>query len=369
MAKKKEASELTPEALQKAINKRWGEGSMMMASDPSLQIKRIPTGILSVDIALGGGIARGRHTEMYGGYSVGKTYVAYRTIASAQKKKIKCAFIDVEGSFDPTFAEHAGVKLDKLAFHQQEHGNRVIDFIETLLRSQQYGVICLDSIAALLPKQEREMDMEAGSYGTQQAKMMSAALRRLTAANRSTALIYINQTRDAIGSMFAKSVTSGGRAMSFYAGTRLELVRTENIKKSVKQIDPKTQEEKNTKVVVAHRVLVKVEKDKTGGARQHSTTSFVFHYAKAQIDPIEDLMYVGRVYGFVHKKGNFYWVDEYEDEKQNGRAKFKKWLRKNAAVAEDLEEWIWEAFEEERELIFNSEDTDEEESSDDGSDD
>lgn len=367
MPKKKAATkELTPAALEKAINKRWGEGTFMRASDPSLEIRRIPTGILTVDIALGGGLARGRHTEMFGGYSVGKTYVAYRACASAQQQGLRAAFIDVEGSFDPSFAETAGVDLDELGFHRQEHGNQVIDFIETLLRSRQFDIVVLDSIAALLPKAELEQDMEKGSYGTAQAKMMSAALRRLTAANKDTALVYINQQRDAIGQMFGpKSVTSGGRAMSFYAGTRLELVRTENLKRKVRSIDPKTNEEKITPLVVAHRVLLKVEKDKTGGAKQHTTTTFVFNYEQAGIDRTEELMYLGRVYGLIHKKQSVYWVDGYEDEKINGRAKFYRWLKTNVAVAEELEEDIWSAYEAEDEGRSALDDDEEEEDDED----
>lgn len=362
MVKKKSATkELTPDALEKAINKRWGEGTFMRASDPSLEIKRIPTGILTVDIALGGGLARGRHTEMFGGYSVGKTYVSYRACASAQQQGLQAAFIDVEGSFDPSFAETAGVDLDLLGFHRQEHGNQVIDFMETLLRSRQFDIIVLDSVAALLPKSELEMDMEKGSYGTQQAKMMSAALRRLTAANKDTALVYINQQRDAIGQMFGpRSVTSGGRAMSFYAGTRLELVRTENLKRKVRSIDPKTNEEKVTPIVIAHRVLMRLEKDKTGN-RTHSTTTFVFNYEQAGIDHTEELMYLGRVYGLIHKRGSVYWVEGYEDEKVNGRAKFYRWLKTNVAVAEELEEEVWSAYESEgsdRDALYEDEEDD-----------
>jgi recombination protein RecA len=322
------------------INDRW-PGAMMRASDPSLIIERIPTGILSIDTTLSGGFARGRHVEIFGGYNVGKTYTTYRLIATTQAAGGRCAFIDVEGTFDPEFATNCGVDIEELDFHQQEHGNRVIDFMETLLRSRLYDVIVLDSIAALLPKAELEADMEAGSYGTAQAKLMSAALRRLTAANRRTVLVYINQTREAIGSIFAKrSVTSGGRAMAFYAGTRLEMVRTENIKRKGQVLDPEKGEYAEKDVVKGHRVLVRVEKDKTGSAHQHATTSFVFDYDLGGIDPVEDLVYCGRVRGLVHKSGNSWWLNGYEDEKQPSRAKFKGWLRRNVAVAEELEELI-----------------------------
>lgn len=213
--------------------------------------------------------------------------------------------------------------------------------METLLRGAEYGVIVLDSIAALIPKSELENDMEAGSMGMEQAKMMSKALRKLTAANKATALVYINQQRENIGVMFGKkTTTTGGRAMGFYAGTRLELVRTENIKADRKQLDPKTGDMKKVPTVVGHRVLVRVEKDKTGGSRLGNQTSFIFDYAAATVDHVEDLIYLGRLLGHVHKKGNNWWVDGYDDEQQNGRTRFKKWLKKNKAVQEELQERI-----------------------------
>lgn len=328
------------QALAKLINAKFGEGTVKMASDPSLQIEKIPTGILSIDYLLGGGLPRGRHVEIFGNYSVGKTYTALRTIASVQAGGGSAAFIDAEGTFDPEFGRSIGVDLEALAFHRQEHGNRVIDFIETLLRGGDYDVIVLDSIAALLPKQEMEQDMEAGSYGTQQAKLMSAALRRLTAANRRTTLIYINQVRDAMGGFFQpKNTTSGGRAMGFYAGVRLEMTRIENIKKTTKVTDHKGVT-KEAEVVKGHRVQVRVEKSKTGGTMPQSKVSFVFDYDLAGIDPIEDLVYIGQLAGLVHRRGNNWSIEEYEEEAQIGRNKFKSWLRKNKAIAEELEEKI-----------------------------
>lgn len=343
-----EAQAMTPQQIMREVNKKWGAGTMTLASDPTLRITRLPSGILSMDIALGGGIARGRHTEVYGSYGVGKTYYTYRAIANTQAAGGLCAFIDAEGSFDPDFAAACGVDLEALAFHRQTHGNRVVNFMETLTRSGIYDMIVLDSIAALLPKSEQESDMEESSYGTAQAKLMSAALRRLTAANNTTALVYINQTREAIGVVFgSKSITSGGKAMGFYAGTRIEMVRTENIKRKARHIDPSKGDETEKDVVKGHRVLVRIQKDKTGGAVQHSETSFVFDYDLGGIDPIEDLIYLGRRYGLVHKSGQKaatkWWVVEYEEEAQTGKVRFHRWLSRNAAVAEELRENILEA--------------------------
>jgi recombination protein RecA len=340
-----EAQALTAADMMKMINGRKGwEGTVMLGSDPALRIQRIPTGILTFDTLLGGGFARDRHFELYGPPGVGKTAVVYRLIGNAQRMYPKelAAFCDVEGTYDPDFAEHLGVNTKKLVLHKQKHGNRVIDFMELLTRSRTYSVIGMDSIAALLPLAEVDADMEAGSYGTAQAKLMSAALRRLTAANSHTALVYINQQRENIGGgVFGKKfTTSGGRAMGFYAGTRVEMVMTESIKANGKAINPSSGVEGDAQKVIGHRVLARIEKDKTGGATRADQTSMVFDYRINNFDPIEDLMYLGRVTGLVHKSGSKWWVEGYEDEQQAGRGRFKKWLGKNRAVASELKDDI-----------------------------
>lgn len=336
-------TELDSNALARVINRKYGEGTMKFASDPSFEITRIPSGILTIDMLIGGGFARGRHIEIFGNYSVGKTYIAECLIAMAQQLGLEAAYVDAEHTFDPVFATHIGVDVDNLAIHEQVHGHRCVDFMEILLRSEQYAVIVLDSIAALMPKSESENDMEAGSMGTEQAKLMSKALRKLTAANKQTVLVYINQTREAVGTMFGKrSITSGGKAMGFYAGTRLEIVRTENIKRKARTINASNGNESQADVIRGHRCLVRVEKDKTGGARQHATSTFVFDYEMGGIDPVEDLLYLGRVHELVGKSGNSWWVVGYEDEAKPSRGKFKSWLRRNIAVREELTEAIKE---------------------------
>lgn len=347
MAKKGKATveRLTAEGLKNAINKRW-PGAMVMGSDPSLRIERLSTGILTVDALLGGGFPRNRFVEIYGSANVGKTYLVLRAIAAAQKAGLRCAWVDVEKTFDPVFAETIGVDLENLAFHTQVHGARCVDFMETLLRSKQFDVIAMDSIASLLPLPEYENDMEAGSYGMEQAKLMSKALRKLTAANSKTVMLFINQTRENIGVMFGSKVLApGGKAMGHYAGIRLELVRTENLKRKGKVTDKKTGEIKEGDVVFGHRVLVKAAKDKTGSiARPGEETTFVFNYERGRHDHVEDLMYLGRVHGLIKtsKKGTSerWWVDGYEDESVVGRPKFKIWLKRNRAVREELEQNI-----------------------------
>lgn len=332
----------TPETLRRDMNRRFGEDTFMFASDPRLVIERLPTGILSIDVLTGGGFPRGRHVEIYGNFGVGKSYCLEHLIATTQASGGRCAYIDAEKTYDPVFAAHIGVDNDTLAYHKQrEHGDRCIDFMETLLYSGLYDVIGLDSIAALLPRSEQEKMMSEGHMGTAQAKLMSLALRKLTTANERTVLVYINQTREAVGVMFGnRNITSGGKAMGFYAGTRLEMVRTENIKRSATVIDDRTGNEKKIDVVKGHRVLVRVTKDKTGGAMQQATSSFVFDYELKGVDPIEDLILLGRQRGLVGKSGNSWWVEGYEDETSPSRAKFKTFLKRNRVVREELEERI-----------------------------
>jgi recombination protein RecA len=334
------SKDVTLAELEAALTKRFGQGAVRRASDPTLAVTRIPTGILSVDYLIGGGLARNRHTELYGQYSAGKTYTALRAIASAQSQGLRCAFVDVEGSFDPSFAEHIGVNLGELFIPDElEHGNAIVDYTEFLLRSELYDLVTLDSIAALLPKEEREASSEKSTYGASQAKLMSSALRKLTTANKKTAIVWINQMRDSM-SMFVPSTTSGGRAMGFYAGSRIELNRVEIIKQERARRNVKTGKVAKTEVPIAHRVLLKVEKDKTGGAKQFDQGTFVFDYATKGVDEIEDLIYVGQELDLIRMKSDRYMLKGYTDESQHGRPRFKAWLTKNKAVAEELRELI-----------------------------
>lgn len=342
--KKKSAiiENISPEALRKMLNKEFGAGTAMLASDPSLQITRIPTGVLPIDYMLSGGFPRNRFIELYGSESVGKTTLALKCAAQAQKMGLLAAYVDCENSFDPEFTEHIGVDIKQLDYHPQKSGELCVRYMETLLYANLHGVIILDSIASLLPEQEKNATMEAGSMGMEQAKLMSRSLRRLTTANKSTVVIFINQLRDAIGVTFGKKTTTpGGRAMPQYAGIRIEMVRTETLKKSGRHVNEKTGEVSEKDLPSGHRVLCRVSKDKTGSAsKPFEETSFVFDYEKADIDDVESLIYVGRLTDYIHKDGDKWWVDGYEDEVQNGRPKFRKWLRKNRAVREELEEWI-----------------------------
>lgn len=323
--------------LHSRINKRW-PGAMTYGNDPKHVITRLPSGVLAVDYHLKGGFARGRSNELYGGEHTGKSALSLRLIAETQRTGGKCAYIDCEKTYSPLFADHLGVITRRLAYHEQEHGHRVVDFMEALLYSQEYDVIVLDSIAALLPKSERDNDMEAGSMGMEQAKLMSKAMRKLTTANKKTVLIFINQTREAVGVMFGdKNVTSGGRAMAFYASTRIEMTRIETIKGKMIVVDPKTTKDKELDVPVAHRILFKIKKEKTGATHTGTQTTSVFNYGISDFDPIEDLIYVGRLVGVVKNSGDNWWVAGHEDHKSSGRTRFVRWLSTNLEVCHEIE--------------------------------
>lgn len=332
---------VSPQALRKMLNERW-PNSTKMGNDPSLRISRISTGILSLDALLGGGFARNRHAELFGDFSAGKSATAWRFIASAQRQGLTCSYIDGEHTYDPKWVRNFGVNLKRLDLHVQETGEQCIDYMQTLLMAGLHDVVVLDSIASLLPSAERAASADDGTYGTYQARMMSRALRKLTTVNKKTAVIFINQTREAIGgSVFAKkTTTSGGRAMGFYAGVRLEFSKIETLKAAGKRIDVKSGVTSDSDIPAAQRILVTVTKDKTGGAVMSDQTTMVYNYRKGNFDSIEDLIYVGQKAGLVHKQGSNWWIEGYKDEMASGRPKFKKWIRSEDAVQLDLHKMI-----------------------------
>lgn len=339
--KKAKIQEWTPESLRAAINKEFGNGTVLRGSDPSLEIKRLSTGILAIDMLTGGGFPFGRHVELFGSASVGKSTLSLMIAIMAQRLGMGIAYVDCEGSFDPVYARHLGMDTEDLFYHRQKSGEEAVAFMEFLLYAGLHKVIIMDSIASLLPKQEKEATLEAGSMGMEQAKLMSKALRKLTTANDDTLIIFINQLREAIGVTFGKkTTTSGGRAMGFYAGMRMELTKIETLKKKGKKINPKTGEISDADIPYAHRVLAQIAKDKTGGAMVGAEASFVFNYDQQRVDHIEDLIYCGRSLGLVKKSKDKWWVAGYEDEKMHGRPKFVKWLNKNRPDREELESMI-----------------------------
>ena len=216
------------------IEKQFGKGSVMKLGEfKAMEIEAIPTGALSLDIALGiGGVPRGRIIEVFGPESSGKTTLALHIVAEAQKMGGEAAFIDAEHALDPVYAKKLGVDIDNLIVSQPDTGEQALEITESLVRSGALDVIVVDSVAALVPKAEIDGDMGDSHMGLQ-ARLMSQALRKLAGAiNKSkTVLIFINQLREKIGVMFGNpETTTGGRALKFYASVRMDIRRIENIK-------------------------------------------------------------------------------------------------------------------------------------------
>lgn len=310
------------EAIRKDINKIFGKDVLKYASDDEFRIRRIATGILTLDRILGGGIARARFTEFYGNYSAGKTYSALKTIASAQRIGLRCAFADAEHSFDPEWARKLGVNLEELTLYVPDDGEELIDVVESILRSGDFGLVVVDSIAALIPKKEIEESAskeQMGLFG----KMTSKMMRRLNTANKhQTAVILINQVRDKIGVLWGKpETTTGGRAIPFYAGQRVEFRKGEKIKKTVG----------SKQVVIGHMLSMRVEKDKTGAnVEKAGITPFMY---KKGIDTAEELLMLAEIDSAVKRSGNTY---SFNGTSVTGREKFKIRIRKDKKLRKAL---------------------------------
>lgn len=318
----------TSDDVRDSINKIFKAEVLKYASDDEFKIRRLPTGILTIDRILGGGVARGRFTEFYGNYSVGKTYTSLRTIATAQRSGVQCAYADAERSFDPRWANNLGVDTGTLAIFIPEDGEQLIDVVESILRGGEFGIVVVDSIAALIPKKEVEERADKEQMGLA-GKLTSKMMRRLTAANKhNTAVILINQVREKIGVMWGKpETTTGGRAIPFYAGQRLEFRKGEKIKK---EVDGKTQ-------TVGFNVTIRVEKDKTGpNVERQGTVTFL---GKQGIDKYEEIVTLAELDGILQHKGNSY---SYNGDSATGREAFKRMLRKDRKLYKKIRKAVRE---------------------------
>ena len=305
----------------KNIKTKFGDEAIMTfgAGKPE-KIPAISTGSIGLDAALGiGGLPRGRIVEIFGPESSGKTTLALHAIAEAQKSGGICAFVDAEHALDPEYARKIGVKLPELLISQPDTGEQALDIVESLVRSNNVDVIVIDSVAALTPKDEIEGDMGAIHVG-KQARLMSQALRKLTAitARSKTIVIFINQIRMQIGVMFGNpETTSGGKALKFYTSVRLDIRRIAQIKKGDE--------------VVGGRVRVKVVKNKV--AAPFKTTEFDLLYNEG-ISREGELIALGEKYGLIEKAGATY---KFKGEKLAvGYDATRTFLRENKSVANDL---------------------------------
>ena len=304
------------------ITKRYGEGAIMrMGEAHQLTVEVIPTGSLSLDIALGvGGIPRGRITEIYGPEASGKTTLCLHIVAEAQKMGGTAAYIDMEHALDPVYSSRLGVDLDSLLISQPDMGEQALEITETLVRSGAVDIVVIDSVAALVPRAEIEGDMGDASMGMQ-ARLMSQALRKLSGAinQTKTAVIFTNQLRQKIGVMFGNpETTPGGMALKFYASIRLDTRRIQSIKVGAE--------------VVGNRVRVKVVKNKV--APPFRTAEFDIMYNEG-ISKVGDIIDLAVQLDIVAKRGAFF---SYGDVRLGqGRENAKEFLRQNPEIADEIE--------------------------------
>jgi recombination protein RecA len=308
-----------------SLKKRFGDGTVMKLGDSErLKVEAIPTGSLSLDIALGiGGVPRGRITEIYGPEASGKTTICQHIIAEAQKLGGIAAFIDVEHALDPRYAARCGVNVDDLYISQPDTGEQALEIAEALIRSGAMDVVVIDSVAALVPRAEIEGEMGDSHVGLQ-ARLMSQALRKLVGAiNASnTALVFTNQLRQKIGVMFGNpETTTGGMALKFYASVRLDVRRLESIKQGG--------------ATVGSRTRVTVKKNKV--APPFRLAEFDIMYNKG-ISKAGDILDLGATMGIVEKRGAFY---SFEGTRLGqGRENAKEFLENSPDVAARIEEAV-----------------------------
>jgi recombination protein RecA len=308
------------------IEKQFGKGSIMRLAESAQKaaVEVIPSGSIALDLALGvGGVPKGRITEIFGPEGSGKTSLGLTIIAQAQKQEENAAYVDVEHALDPSFASRLGVRLDDLLISQPDTGEEALEITETLVRSNAVGVIIVDSVAALVPRAEIEGEMGDAHVGLQ-ARLMSQALRKLTAAiNRSgTAVIFINQLREKVGIMFGNpEVTPGGRALKFYSSVRIDLRRTESIKQGSD--------------FVGSRIKARVVKNKV--APPFRTAEFDIMFSSG-ISREGNLLDLGTNFGIVSKAGAFF---SFGDTRLGqGRESAKNFLVQYPEIAQEIEKEI-----------------------------
>jgi recombination protein RecA len=311
--------------LDKAVGdivKRYGDGSIMRLGDAhKMVIDAIPTGSLSLDLALGvGGIPRGRITEIYGPESSGKTTICQHIVAEVQKLGGTAAYVDMEHALDPIYAAKCGVDVDNLLVSQPDTGEQALEITETLVRSGAVDLVVIDSVAALVPRSEIEGDMGDAQMGAM-ARLMSQALRKLSGAinQTKTSVIFTNQLRMKIGVMFGNpETTTGGNALKFYASVRLDVRRIQSIKLGAE--------------IVGNRTRVRVVKNKV--APPFRTAEFDIMYNEG-ISKVGDLIDLATQLGIVDKRGAFFSYGE--TRLGQGRENSKEFLRQNPAMADDIE--------------------------------
>ncbi len=312
------------------IERQYGKGAVMKLGDPAAQmsVETIPTGSLSLDIALGlGGIPKGRIIEIYGPESSGKTTVTLHMIAEVQKQGGIAGFIDAEHALDPTYAKSIGVDIDNLYISQPDNGEQALEITETMVRSGAIDIVVVDSVAALVPKAEIDGDMGDSHVGLQ-ARLMSQALRKLTAviSKSNCTVVFINQLREKVGIMFGNpETTTGGRALKFYSSVRLDVRRIESLKQGGE--------------VIGNRTRVKVVKNKVAPPFKEAEFDIMFGEG---ISTVGDILDLAAEVNIVNKSGAWY---AYEGNKiGQGRENAKQYLRDNPAICDEVEAKVREHY-------------------------
>ena len=312
------------------IERQFGKGAVMKLGDPSVQmnVETIPTGSLSLDLALGlGGIPKGRIVEIYGPESSGKTTVTLHMIAEVQKRGGIAGFIDAEHALDPVYAKNIGVDIDNLYISQPDCGEQALEITETMVRSGAVDIIVVDSVAALVPKAEIDGDMGDSHVGLQ-ARLMSQALRKLTAviSKSNCTVVFINQLREKVGIMFGNpETTTGGRALKFYSSVRLDVRRIESLKQGGE--------------VIGNRTRVKVVKNKIAPPFKEAEFDIMFGEGISVVGDILDLAADNNI---INKSGAWY---AYEGNKiGQGRENAKQYLKDNPEMCAEVERRVRELF-------------------------
>ncbi len=312
------------------IEKQYGKGAVMKLGDPANQmnVETIPTGSLSLDIALGlGGIPKGRIVEIYGPESSGKTTVTLHMIAEVQKRGGIAGFIDAEHALDPVYARNIGVDIDNLYISQPDNGEQALEITETMVRSGAIDIVVVDSVAALVPKAEIDGDMGDSHVGLQ-ARLMSQALRKLTAviSKSNCTVIFINQLREKVGVMFGNpETTTGGRALKFYSSVRMDVRRVEALKQGGE--------------IIGNHTRVKVVKNKIAPPFKEAEFDIMFGEG---ISVVGDILDLAASVDIVNKSGAWYAYNG--DKIGQGRENAKQYLKDSPAVCQEIEGKVREHF-------------------------
>lgn len=325
-------------AIASAINTAMKKDVVRMATDPKFRVERIPTGSLTMDRITGGGFARGRHIEIFGDYSAGKSYITYRTMVLAQERGELCAIVDAEKVFDEDWYRKMGGDPDKLLYFRPNTAEELIEvlmlFAQGAPEIQDVAIVGIDSVATLLPQEELAKAPTDGEDRTaSRARMMSRLLRRVTTVNDNTLFIWTNQLIDKVGG-YGGTTTPGGRALKFYASARIEMRKMDRVKKPRKVASKGKIITKD--VPVGYWVAIRAEKQKT--ARPEAESMFFFDLDRACIDREAEMIHLGLEDGIITRSGNtFSYVDADGVVWSGLETKFKKIIRENDALSDEIE--------------------------------